>query len=765
MFKLHRIPEWFKVILMILVTSLIPTSCDSDKDKEKDLYTILLGYLILNSNNSYRPDPVELPPHGVDSASRPDYISKDLPIYSALNLVPVITPGFEQVFSDIKFNAPLFLTYAPGLPENLFIVEKGGTIKRVETSGKSVASSTFLDISSQTSSSDYEEGLLGLAFSPNFETDRRFYVYYSAHNPRRSVLSRFIANADLKSADIHSEKILLQISEPYANHNGGMLAFGPDGYLYIGTGDGGGSGDPNNNAQNMESLLGKILRIDVSGSSGYSIPSDNPFTSYGGSIKKEIFALGIRNPWRFSFDKKTGKLWLGDVGQDQYEEIDIVSSGHNYGWRFKEGTHVYNFNTVVPLTSLVNPVYEYGRSMGSSITGGHVYRRNDIEDLYGHYIFGDYTKGIVYTLDTSGIKEGEITDNKVETLDEIPALVSFGEDEANHIYAVSIYGKIYKLTYETRYRYDFPYTLSETGLFEDVRHLDAIEGVVAYNVNSPLWADNLSKRRWFALPDETLIKNDSDEWIFPEKTIIIKYFGVHVKEQLYEHLETRILIKSDDGWIPGTYVWNKTLTDADLVEGGAIRTPYYSPEEGPGPHKWTIPDENDCLRCHSYTADYVLGLKTAQQNGNILVRSTGDEINQLELWNSWNYFTSPVTDTDSQDALADPYDPLGDTEKQVRSYLDTNCAFCHHPGGSGPTMDLRYTTSLDTTNMVNTTPATGDPGIQDVKIIRPGDPEKSMLYLRMGSRDSDIGYMPPLGSTVVDELFLERLRIWIEKDL
>jgi glucose/arabinose dehydrogenase len=289
-----------------------------------------------------------------------------------------------------------------------------------------------------------EEGLLGLAFDPNYQENGYFYVYYSATNPRRSVLSRFSSNRDNPvTADPQSEVIVMEIAQPFSNHNGGQITFGPDGYLYIGLGDGGGGGDPQRNGQNLGALLGKILRIDVRGISeteSYKIPADNPFLNTA-DARPEIWALGLRNPWRFSFDNETGLLWAGDVGQNRWEEINIISKGANYGWNIMEGFHCYSPANGCDQTGLTLPLVEYEHSEGCSVTGGYVYRGDKILSLQGYYIYGDYCSGNIWALSYDG---NTVTQNVLLVESELN-ITSFGQDPAGNLYILSQEGGIYTL--------------------------------------------------------------------------------------------------------------------------------------------------------------------------------------------------------------------------------------------------------------------------------------------------------------------------------
>ncbi|MHA2008308.1 MAG: PQQ-dependent sugar dehydrogenase [Promethearchaeota archaeon] len=346
----------------------------------------------------------------------------------------------QVAFPNLDFTRPVGI-YDPNDSLNrLFVVEQGGKILVFENNPNTNNSEIFLDLSNVILFGG-ERGLLGLAFHPNYKKNGYFYTYYTKTGTGNSVISRFKVNTNnINLANISSEVILLQVAQPNANHNGGQIQFGPDGYLYIALGDGGGSGDPGNHGQNRQTMLGAILRIDINSGLPYTIPNDNPFFGNIYGWAEEIYAFGFRNPWRFSFDNITGSLWTGDVGQSTREEIDIVEIGKNYGWNTMEGTHIFNPGSNV--TKLEPPIYEYGRNLGVSITGGYVYRGLILTELYGKYIYGDYGSGRIWALD---ISDG-ITLNNTLLIDTDLNISSFGEDLTNELYICAFDGNIYKLT-------------------------------------------------------------------------------------------------------------------------------------------------------------------------------------------------------------------------------------------------------------------------------------------------------------------------------
>jgi uncharacterized membrane protein YozB (DUF420 family)/glucose/arabinose dehydrogenase len=307
----------------------------------------------------------------------------------------------EEAFPALRFELPLFLAAPPDGTDRVFVAEQDGRVWRFDNRPDAAEKSLVLDISKEVRRVHNEEGLLGLAFHPKFKENGRMYIHYSAGNPRRNVLSFFRLDRRRETADPASEEIVLEVEQPYGNHNGGMIAFGPDGYLYVALGDGGAAGDPHGHGQSKKSLLGKILRLDADRRSpglAYAVPPDNPFAGRPGA-RGEIWALGLRNPWRFSFDRETGALWAGDVGQDKWEEINIVKKGGNYGWNCREGRHAFK---PCPPADFIEPAAEHGREEAQSVTGGYVYRGKKIPWLAGRYVYGDFMTGNIWAL-----REGE----------------------------------------------------------------------------------------------------------------------------------------------------------------------------------------------------------------------------------------------------------------------------------------------------------------------------------------------------------------------
>jgi glucose/arabinose dehydrogenase len=333
------------------------------------------------------------------------------------------TPSIKLESIAKGFTKPLFVTHAGDGSQRLFVVEQAGVVKIVQNG--IIGETPFLDIREQVGSSGSEQGLLSIAFHPRYAENGVVFADYT-NRDGDTVISRFNATGDI--ADPISEQILLVIKQPYVNHNGGLVLFGPDGYLYIGMGDGGSGGDPEKRAQDLDSLLGKILRIDVDGEAPYAIPADNPYANGGGM--PEIWAYGLRNPWRFSFDRATGDLLIGDVGQNKYEEVDFQpagQSGMNYGWNQVEGNHCYKDGC--DQTAFVAPIAEYPHEQGCSVTGGYVYQGAEFPQLQGIYYYGDYCQGTIWALQRTGDRWSSTVALKSDL-----RITSFGEDQNGELY-------------------------------------------------------------------------------------------------------------------------------------------------------------------------------------------------------------------------------------------------------------------------------------------------------------------------------------------
>lgn len=364
--------------------------------------------------------------------------------------VPVGDLALEKVADGLS--QPLFVTSPPGTASLLFVVEQNTGRIRMASNGN-VLETPFLDIGNRINASGLERGLLGFAFHPDYNQNGRFFVNYTADGAAGSVftiIEEYLVSENPLRADPDSGRVILTYQQPDAIHNGGMLAFGPDGYLYIASGDGGPGNDPDNNAQSLNTFLGKILRIDVDGGDPYAVPEDNPFVGIQGALP-EIWANGLRNPWRFSFDRETGDMYIGDVGERAREEINFEPfespGGLNYGWRVREGTSCRPGQQGCDLEGATDPIYEYGKVLTAAVTGGYVYRGSAIPALQGYYLFGDFSNGQVWAfrnINGSIVNFQQRDDLKPPVL--LPTISSFGEDADGELYIVSwLSGSVYKI--------------------------------------------------------------------------------------------------------------------------------------------------------------------------------------------------------------------------------------------------------------------------------------------------------------------------------
>ncbi|NRA68325.1 MAG: PQQ-dependent sugar dehydrogenase [Pseudobacteriovorax sp.] len=668
------------------------------------------------------------------------------------NQLPITNPRPNSLQTEIvarNLDAPLFVTHAGDGSGRVFAVSQEG---QIWVYNRTLSNrSLFLDVSDQIVFRG-EAGLLGLAFAPDFSETGHLYIYYSAMSTgrgTRSVVSRYVIDRrNPNRVNPASEKILLSVEQPFLNHNGGMMAFGPDGYLYIGLGDGGSANDPRRNGQNLGTLLGSVLRIDVSGpaNADYKIPSDNPFVNRSGA-RGEIWAFGIRNPWRFSFDPQTGELWLADVGQDALEEINIIEKGGNYGWPVFEASRRRR-GSLASGTVHAPPVFEYPHSQGQSITGGYVYRGREVPELFGSYIYGDFVSGRIWALTKTA--NGSYQN---QFLFQGSALSSFGRDQDGELYIVSYQpGSIRKITGAGSADpvVPLPETLSATGLFVDVPSMTFKPGVAPYEVTSPLWSDAAVKSRFIYVPESGDINiASSGRFSYPTGTIVIKHFEAPLVNGGTKRLETRLLVKTGDDWYGVTYKWNDRETEAFLQLESSRET-----LEGSTIASWYFPSRTDCLTCHNNTEDRVLGFNLEQLNRNI------DELgNQLAVYNEFDYFNRDISrDIPRLPKLSDPQNTNESLKERVSAYLAANCGSCHRPNGPTPTsLNLNFPTDID--DLINQTPDTTDLGIPGSRLIVPGRPDLSILLLRMKSQEE--GRMPPLASDVEDEFATSLIEEWI----
>lgn len=665
-------------------------------------------------------------------------------------------------YTDLTFQLPVAMLQAPNDSSRWFVVEQGGVVYQFATAN--AQAQRVIDITDRVRSGG-EMGLLGMAFHPNFPQDPRVFLSYTTGNPALvSRISAFTSSDNGATLDAASEQVILTIDQPQQNHNGGHIAFGPDGYLYIGMGDGGGAGDQHGNpgnAQSLTTLLGKMLRIDVNAAAPYGIPPTNPFAQNpacpasgrsGGVQCPEIYAWGLRNPWRWSFDRLNAELWVADVGEGQWEEVNQVQPGGNYGWRCREGAHDFNSagTTGCNQGGLIDPVTEYDHSVGGSITGGYVYRGTQTTALVGRYLFADFVSGRIWAWIAENAAQPR---QPTELIDTSLNIASFAQANDGELYVVNHGGTLHHVVFQGGSAGStIPQRLSATGCVSASNATQPATGLIPYTINAGFWSDGAHKNRWLALPDAQRIsvsQQDAD-WDLPPGSVLVKEFQLGTRR-----IETRLLMRHPDGtWGGYTYEWNSAQTDAALVQGGAVR------DIGNGQH-WIFPSESQCLECHTSAAGRSLGLETAQLNRTFTYTQTGRSANQLATLDHIGVLTPAIGDPAAQPAMPDPADNTAALDARARAYLHTNCSQCHRPGGPTPSnMDFRYTTALAATNACNAAPGNGDLGIgAAARLIAPGSAASSLVVNRMNRRDAHA--MPPLGSNVVDTAGVDLLTQWI----
>jgi uncharacterized repeat protein (TIGR03806 family) len=679
-------------------------------------------------------------------------------------------------FTNLTFSRPLSLQQPPNDSSRWFVIQQEGVIRTFPNTANPVATD-FANLSARVAASSDgrggETGLLGMAFHPDFPADPRVFVSYTAVNSGQLIsrISAFNTTGGGATFDDTSENILITVNQPQDNHNGGHIAFGPDGLLYIGLGDGGSSNDEGSghgtigNGQDRRTLLGKLLRIDVDGVTAgekYDIPAGNmnpgnprcgPGTasSPNANACPEIYAMGFRNPWRWNFDRGgSNQLWLADVGQNEFEEVNNVVAGGNYGWRCREASQptpgITNCGTE---TGLINPVAEYGRAAGASVTGGYVYRGTAIPALQGRYVFADFISGNVWhiALDTPST----LTLDASTAFASNRSISSFGQDNDGELYIVEFNdGTLYRLqqggggggsTVATQ--------LSATGCVNASDAKLPASGLIPFAPNAPFWSDGADKDRWIALPNgSTITVQGTGDWDFPNGTVLMKNFRSGTRL-----IETRLFMRHPDGeWAGYSYEWNDAQTDATRVVGG---------KEAPKglADDWIFPSESECLTCHTAAAGRSLGIETAQLNGNFAYPAPGRTANQLVTHSAIGTITPAINqDPATLPALPDPFGSAALNDR-ARAYLHTNCSQCHRPSGGTPVnLDLRFTTPLSQTNACDATP-TNPLGIANARVIAPGEAGRSTVPARMNRRDGNA--MPPLGSNTVDQNGVTLITSWI----
>ena len=686
---------------------------------------------------------------------------------------PEPPPPYQLVraFPQFIFTHPIFIAQDP-TSERFFVAELEGKIYSFRPNDLSGTKDLFLDM---------KRGVSAFSFHPNYAENGQVFVF-SASDPNLkakdgeqpkqvSRVSRFELEpgSDPPRLDPESETIIIEW--PGGGHNGGEAIIGPDGYLWVVTGDSTGSSDRKNTGQGVDDLLSVMMRLDVEHPDpgrNYSIPKDNPFVGRPGA-RGEIWAFGFRNPWRFSFDPVSGQPWVGDVGQDLWEMIELVSRGSNHGWSVKEGTHPFHPNKEQGPTPIVPPIAEHHHTECRSITGGYVYEGAKFPELRGAYLYGDYQYGKMWGLRYDHERK-KVTWHE-ELANTTVKISSFGTARDGSFYALDYdRGEVYELDRRPPPAKDlppFPRKLSETGLFTSVRDHEVAPGVIPYSINAPFWSDGAGKERFFAIPGELGIDFTEDRaWAFDDGTVTVKSFTLEMEAgnpASGRRIETRIVVKQDDHWVGYTYAWNDEQTDALLVEAGGLDRTYTiedrSAPNGRRQQVWHYPSRTECMFCHSRAAGFVLGLSTHQMNRDHDYGGVVD--NQLRTLDYIGLFKQPLDKAPPEyAAFPDPFDEAADLGDRARTYLDVNCAMCHvGSGGGNSNIQLAYKTPLEKAKLIGDAPIHDTMGVTDARLVAPGAPERSLLYKRVTVRG--INQMPPTSTNRVDEQGAKLLFDWI----
>jgi uncharacterized repeat protein (TIGR03806 family) len=759
--------------------------------------------------------------------------------------LPPTPPTFgyttSNAFPGLTFTNPICIASPPGETNRLFIVGKNGVIS-VITNLAAPNKTVFMDLTPQVSSQNAnsgtagERGLLGMAFHPDFAANGFFYLFYMPTNATLGGyfdrLARFkISTGNPNQGDTNSQIVIFDQYDRDPNHNAGDIHFGADGYLYISVGDEGAEHDGRNCAQIItNSLFAGLLRIDVDKrlgnlapnpgtaaltvSTNYLIPADNPFigiTNYNGFtvnsnlVRTEFWATGLRNPWRWNFDFNTNAfgtnvLYCGDVGQDKYEEVDVIQKGDNLGWAYWEGTNVssggslpHNSYLTSSGTQVRFPIVHYGHgslaNQGNCIIGGVVYRGSNLPQLYGSYVYCDYVDGNIWTLTASNFTASVTNVNGASgpgtpiISDSTLNVTAFGTDPRNGdvlLCATKTTGfataaVIHKIVYNSTVSgAPLPPTLADTGAFTNLMALtnplaplQPAPGILPYIINVPFWSDNAIKSRWLSVPNTNLTIgfNPNGNWSFPTGTVWIKHFNLQLTNGSPAseiRLETRLLVKNAGGVYGMSYRWGNSKTNATLVsaagldenftinDGGILRT-----------QVWHYPSQNECVTCHTPAGGFGLGTRTEQLNCDYNYGSGAT--NQLQALSIAGYFSSPVTnDVHALLALAAATNDSASLEFRSRSFLAVNCAQCHQPAGtvSQANWDARITTPTALAGLINGA-LINNLGSTSNFVIAPHLPTNSVLLTRLATRGANSIQMPPLATALVDITATNLITQWI----
>jgi uncharacterized repeat protein (TIGR03806 family) len=677
-----------------------------------------------------------------------------------------------RAFPKLTIKQPLSMAPEPGT-DRLFILQHlnfwagPGRLLAVRDDQGAGSYETLIEV----------DGLaVGAAFHPDYR--RNGYIYIGLNGPIRGrrnkttqVVRYTVGRRPPHRLDAGSKRLIIEW--PSDGHNGGDLAFGNDGYLYVSSGDGSSDSDANLTGQTLDDLLGAVLRIDVDHPDpgrNYSVPKDNPFVGRRGA-RPELWAYGLRNPWRLSYDRPSGQLWAGNNGQDLWEQIYLIQKGANYGWSLTEGSHTFQAQRRAGPDPLSAPAAEHHHSEARSLSGGQVYRGTRLPELVGAYVYGDWSTGRVWGIKHDGTKA---TWHK-ELVDTPFNITGFGTDHAGELYLIDHGSGFYRLERTTaadRPAHPFPTRLSQTGLFASVAAHRPHPAALPFEVGAPQWADGATMERFAALPglertEQKPQHNAGGAWTLPNGSVLVQTLSLDLVDgagkAARKRIETRLLARQQGEWTGYSYRWNPEQTDAELVPaaGGGAELEVPDPTESGGRRDltWRFPARTECLVCHSRAAGFILAFTPLQLDRD---RDYGGIVdNQLRTLEHIGVFQGALPRRRAdRPRLTNPYDAGAPPEARVRSYLHVNCSTCHVPeGGGNSRMDLALTAPLRRMRLVDEVPAHARFNLNDARLVAPGSPERSVLLYRLSRRGTD--QMPPLASTEVDRAAVKLITDWI----
>ena len=693
----------------------------------------------------------------------------------------------RRAFPKLTFQSPLDIAFAPG-DDRVFVLEQHGRIFSFPNDDGCAKADLVFEVSKVQGLDKIPNckgigDVFGFTLHPQFKKNHYLYVCYNLdlsppvrNHENGTRISRFtVSNTKPLTIDPKSEQILLTSTS--GGHNGCCLKFGPDGYLYFSLGDGGDPDPPDlmNTGQDISDLMSSVNRIDVdhpSDGKPYSIPADNPFIKMPGA-RPEVFAYGLRNPFRMSFDRQTGNLWVGDVGWELWESVYCAKSGSNFGWSIMEGPNPVHPNGKRGPTPITPPSITLSHSESASITGGVVYHGTQFPELAGHYVFGDWQTQRLWAAKCDGDqlqphRDIAMTDQRI---------VAFGEQANGELLIVDHQGGgLWRLARnETPVpSQNFPRKLSASGLFSSVKNQTPHDGVIPFAVNAAQWADGATAQRWIALPGDSKMSQGKGVWgddkpAWPKDSVLARTLALETQPgevASRRNVETQILHFDGRQWQGYSYAWNDEQTDADLVESkGATKRISIRDASFPNgirQQSWNFSSRAQCMTCHNPWSDFALAFSTAQLDRPGKFGEVTD--NQVRTFRHIGLLREPKISPDQpasneKSALADPLDLKADLNERARSYLHVNCSHCHRFGGGGSALfDVRKELALEKMNLVNAKPNLGDLGVEEGQLICAGDPDRSVMLYRMAKLGR--GRMPHIGSDRVDVEGVELMRQW-----